>query len=349
METKEKKKLWVFIAVAYGVTYAMNLLMIIGFKKQYDLTLFMNAQMLYPAAGVILGKLIFRKEGEKLPMTGYITVLVTTALCALCNIGSIVLHIDPIESAVAKIDIWNTLSTIVLIMGSLVSYVAFWVCGKEKRENAGLNRKNIKWSIILIAVFIALFFGRSLISIFLSDLFNHTTEAFDSLKKTLFSANSIITVLCLPINFILSYMAFFGEEYGWRYYLQPIMQKKMGKRLGVLLLGLVWGVWHIGADFMYYTKEYGAQAFVMQLITCISIAIFFGYVYMKTENIWTLAIMHFLNNNLAALLGGGGSSALQDQVVLWSTVALHAISSIVICLFIFLPLYNKDKNAEKEI
>ena len=70
---------------------------------------------------------------------------------------------------------------------------------------------------------------------------------------------------------------------------------------------------------------------------------------MKTENIWTLAIMHFLNNNLAALLGGGGSSALQDQVVPWSAVALHAISSIVICLFIFLPLYNKDKNAEKEI
>ena len=47
MEASSKKKLWIFIAVAYGVTAIMNLFMIVGLKKGYDLTCFVNAQMMY--------------------------------------------------------------------------------------------------------------------------------------------------------------------------------------------------------------------------------------------------------------------------------------------------------------
>ena len=117
----------------------------------------------------------------------------------------------------------------------------------------------------------------------------------------------------------------------------------MGKRLGVIILGVVWALWHIGVDFMYYTTECGAQVLVSQIITCVVIAIFFGYAYMKTENIWVVVIMHYLNNNLGALLGGGGSQALQNQQIPWSYIPIHALSGIVFFLFIFAPLYNKKK------
>ena len=350
METKDKKRFWIFIAVAYGVAYAMNLFMIIGFKKNYDLTTFVNTQMMYPACGVILGKLIFRKEGEKLPMVGYITVLVTTALMMLCSFGSIILHIDPIDvKGIAEIDIWSTVSQFPLILGSLVAYVAFWVCGKEKRENAGLQRKNILWSVILIAVFIALFFGRTFLSTFISDLFGHTNEGWIELKDAILSGTFILGVLVIPINFFFVWVAFFGEEYGWRYYLQPVMQEKLGKRLGVILLGVIWGLWHIGVDYMFYTTEYGTQALIAQIITCIVIAVFFGYAYMKTGNIWVPVIMHYLNNNIAGIMVGG-SEPLQNQVIPWSMLPVHAISSIIFLLFIFAPLYNKKKaeKAEKE-
>jgi membrane protease YdiL (CAAX protease family) len=348
METRDKKKLWIFIAIAYGVAYLMNLIMIIGFFKEYDLTLFVNAQMMYPACGVILGKLIFKKEGEKLPMVGYITVLVTTALSMLCSLGSIIIHIEPIDlRGVATLDIWSTIGTLPLLFGSLVAYVAFWVCGKEKRENAGLQRKNIVWSIILIAVFVALFFGRTILGAFLSDLFNHTNEGWISVKEGLISKNFVLSILVLPINFFFCFIAFFGEEYGWRYYLQPIMQDKMGKRLGVILLGVIWGFWHIGVDYMFYTTKYGTQALVSQIITCIVIAVFFGFAYMKTRNIWVVVIMHYLNNNLAAALGGG-DQALQNQVIPWSTIPIHALSSIVFLLFIFAPIFNKKKVEKTE-
>ena len=48
-------------------------------------------------------------------------------------------------------------------------------------------------------------------------------------------------VILLIINLPLSYLAFFGEEYGWRYFFQPALQKKYGLRKGVIFLGVLWG------------------------------------------------------------------------------------------------------------
>ena len=40
----------------------------------------------------------------------------------------------------------------------------------------------------------------------------------------------------LPINYFFVFIAFFGEEYGWRYYLQPVLQKRFGLRAGMSAL-----------------------------------------------------------------------------------------------------------------
>ena len=48
------------------------------------------------------------------------------------------------------------------------------------------------------------------------------------------------TVLLAPI---LAIVIAFGEEYGWRGYLQTELFK-FGRVRGVLLVGVIWGVWH---------------------------------------------------------------------------------------------------------
>ncbi|MBR3635546.1 MAG: CPBP family intramembrane metalloprotease [Lachnospiraceae bacterium] len=343
MKELEKKKLWIFIAVAYGVAYAMNIVMIIGFKKEYDLSSFVATQMMYPACGVILGKLIFGNKDVKLPKAGYITVLVTTFIMIVMSLMSVIFYIKPLELGGVSVDIWYTALSVVIMIGSIVAYILFWTCGKEQRINAGLQRSSFGWGVVLIIVFVVMLFARGFMFAYLQDLTDNTNTNINNLISVLKERNTIITIITLPLNFFLTWIAFFGEEYGWRYYLQPIMQEKLGKRLGVLALGLVWAVWHLGADLMYYTREYGVQMFISQIITCVAIAIFWGYVYMKTNNIWILAFMHFINNNLAALLNGGGNESLQNQVVTWSVIPSHFISAIVFMLFIFAPLYGYKK------
>ncbi|SCW39699.1 CAAX protease self-immunity [Ruminococcaceae bacterium YRB3002] len=353
MDSVDKKRLWIFLAVAYGLTALMYLLMIIGLKNGQDLTVFVNAQMMYPAAGVILGKILVRREGERLPMGGYITFLIIAAVMVLLSLLSLVIKLDPIEydmmGTKTTMDVWSMVSQYSLIIGSVIMYILFWTCGRQIRENAGLARRNIKMSIILVAVFVALFLGREFLNVTLTDAYYGNHDALEQLTGVVSNIAIWINVAALPFNYFLVFIAFFGEEYGWRYYLQPIMQNKFGKRLGVLLLGLVWGVWHIGADFMFYTKTDGPIVFVGQLITCVTVGIFFGYAYMKTQNIWVPVIMHFINNQLAALLAGGTADALQGQSYNWIDVPISLVSSIVLALFIFMPVYSsrsKEKGTE---
>ena len=343
----EKKRLWIFIAIAYGVAALMSIFLYIGMKSGTDATNVVNAQMMYPACGVILGKLIAKKEGEELPVAAYITILITTALMMLTGILSVFIKLPMIDTGeLGQSDPWSLIGQVPIILGSLIAYALFWACGKKKADNAGVRRKNIKLSIIMVALFILFYMGRYFSSVFIGDLSSGTTENWDAFKELLTNPYFYIAGISVPINYFMVFVAFFGEEYGWRYYLQPIMQNKFGKRLGVLLLGLVWGVWHIAVDFMFYTKETRIQMFLAQIITCVAIGIFFGYAYMKTGNIWVPVIMHYLNNNLVAVLAAGDVSVIQNQTVSWSDLPIHFLISIPFMLFILAPVFNRNSKTQ---
>ena len=350
MEQSEKKKLWIFIALAYGVTAAMTYALYHGRYIGTDTTNVVNAQMMYPACGVILGKLICRKKEEELPILAYYTVLATTALTMLFAIASVVIPIPPIETEVEGVtmEVWSLLGSFPIMIGSVLAYIFFWTCKKKKRANAGMSHVNLKESILMIALFIALFFGRTFCSVFLTDLFTHSHDSWNAMKENMGNPRVWLAMIGIPFNFFFSWIAFFGEEYGWRYYLQPMLQKKMGARLGILVLGLVWAVYHINVDFLYYTVEDGPAMFVSQIITCVSISIFWGFLYMKTGNLWVIIICHYLNNTLAAALGGGTTDALKNQHIPWISVPIHLLSSIVFMLFLLAPIYSEKRKEEEE-
>ena len=192
-------------------------------------------------------------------------------------------------------------------------------------------------------MFIALYILRVYISVFLSGLVNNDVSAsVGQINQILSNPQIIISAVVILINFPLTFLAFWGEEYGWRYYLQGILQKKFGLRLGVLILGVVWGLWHFGLDMMFYTTSTGPVYLISQIITCISLGIFFGYVYMKTQNIWAVALMHFINNNYVVLLSGGDVNVLQNQTVTLSEIPLQIISCF--CIWhLFWRLYTAVK------
>ena len=88
----------------------------------------------------------------------------------------------------------------------------------------------------------------------------------------------------------------FGEEYGWRGYLQTELIR-LGRIRGVFLLGVIWGVWHWPVIWMGYNfpgqPVLGSLAMVA---FCIILAYFLAYSVFKSQGVWTAAYLHALNN-----------------------------------------------------
>lgn len=325
-----KKQLFIFFIMSFGVTYLMGFLMWFAAAKNIDVSAFPNAQMMYPACGVILAFLLTQKTEQKIPKVFFVGVLFVTLLLMVLSVLSIVLPDELYIVSGTPISLWVLLTQIVIIVGSLICFGFYLAAGKIKRNAYGLKWRNWKRSFACIFLFIVLYLLRILLSSAISGQFYQFVDIFKS--KTTW-----IGIATLPINFFLVWIAFFGEEYGWRYYLQPLFQARFGIRKGVVVLGVIWGLWHLPVDFFYYSPDAGLVAAVAQQITCITLGIFFAYAYGKTRNIWVPVILHYLNNNLVPIISGNYSAdVLQNQHLTWGMLPMALlVNGLFFIPFIF--------------
>lgn len=332
----EKRQLMIFAAAAYALPYLLGVLMWYGYTKQIDLTAFPSAQMMYPAMGVMLAFLLTRGTDREMPRAFFRCFIGVTVVLVILAVGSVFAPEAMIEMPGGPVPACVLILQIVQILGSLVCLVCLIAAGKTRREAYGLRWKKGKASVLCILLFLALYFLRAGIAYGLGGQFS-------AFAQILASPQAWITIAVLPLNFVLAYIAFFGEEYGWRYYLQPVLQKRFGLRGGVLLLGVLWGLWHLPLDiFFYVTPDKGLIMTVSQIITCVGLGIFFGYAYMKTENIWVPVLLHFLNNNLILVISGEFSAdVLQNQTVAWSDIPLaFMLNGVLFGIFILAKVYR---------
>lgn len=334
----QKRELFLFLLPAYALTFLMGLVMWYGTARNLDISAFPNAQMLYPAAGVIVAYLITRKEDKRIPRAFYILFLLVTILMVLISVLSVLLPDEFVVVSGIPISVWMLLVQVILIVGSLACLILCLAAGREKRTAYGLSWKNTKASLACIALFTILYFLRSAFSLALSGQIG----IFMDILKT---PTTWISLVFLSVQFFLVFIAFFGEEYGWRYYLQPLLQEKFGLRGGVMVLGIVWGLWHLPVDFFYYSQGAGVVMAAAQQITCITLGIFFAYAYMKTQNIWVPVILHFLNNNLIPIISGNYSAdVLQSQNVSWEQLPMaFVINALFFGIFLFAKPFQREK------
>lgn len=300
-----KKQLTIFFAVAFALPYLLGILMGVGYLKEIDLTLFPTAQMYYPAAGVMLAALLTGKGNDLIPKRFFIGFLLLSATLLFMAAASV---FAPGIS-------WFWPSQIVMLGGTVVAWILLLTEKRYKREAYGLKSKNWKKTTLITLLFLVLYMGRA----FISYAIGGEIKTFIYIFK---NPQSYFLLLNIAISYFLGFTAFLGEEYGWRFYLQPIMQKRFGALKGVIVLGVLWGIWHLPINFFYYSSPAnGLMSVLAQIITCITLGVFFAYGYMKTNNIWLPVILHFLNNNLILLISGNASAeVLQNQQVQWSDI-----------------------------
>lgn len=324
-----KRELIAFLLVAFGVPYLMGIPLGICQAAGKDTSLFANAQMFYPAAGVMLAFLLARRPG--LPVRFYILHIVTTVLCLGMSLLAAFIDLND--------QVWLVAVNLVIIVASVLGWIFLLTHKKAAREAYGLRwQGKLLPALGICALFLVLKTAAVFISMALSG-----PEAWKEYLAYWQTYVPWVNFLVLIPNFFLCFLPFFGEEYGWRYYLTPVLQQRFGKRKGVLLLGIAWGLWHLPLNLFFYSPETSLQSIAAQLIVCITLAIFFTYGYeVCGRNIWVPVLLHYLNNNM--ILVWSGTIDISNQVYTWLDIVITAVMYGVMFLpFLAARVFQKDR------
>lgn len=306
--THSRTRMVLFLAIAFGLTYLMGIPLYYGYVSGADVNVFPLAQMMYPAAGVMLGNLITRRSDPDLPRGFFVLYLLITAIMVVSAIASVLTPQLP----------WLLISNFIVMGGSVVAWVGLALTRHSKRAAYGIGWR--KGSTKGVVVGSLVFAGLYVLRIFVPAFLTGTQDEYLAYLTTPMPYIMLVNVI---LNFFLSFLCFFGEEYGWRYYLQPHMQAKFGNRLGVVLLGVIWGLWHLPLNLFYYAPDTPLQSIAAQVGCCVCYGVVMAWGYMKTGNIWVAVIMHFINNNLGLVFIP--DLGFQNQVYTWPDVAFSVI------------------------
>jgi membrane protease YdiL (CAAX protease family) len=106
----------------------------------------------------------------------------------------------------------------------------------------------------------------------------------------------ILAIQTVVVGPFLGLIISFGEEYGWRGYLQTELIR-LGRIRGIFLLGVIWGIWHWPVIWMGYNfPGQPVLGSIAMVAICILLAFFLGYAVLKSKGVWSAAYLHALSN-----------------------------------------------------
>ena len=289
-----------FLGLAFGLTWLVDLVLYLnGGLSNPATTLLLQFQMLLPAFSAMFLGVFFFKESPLYVKTNHRTsrwfVYFYFLLTFLYLLGAIAALVQPdlAVTLTSALFIPNLLGLILILLLRLIG-------GKDSFAGAGMaGGKPGIW--LLYGFGLVAFYG-------LQTLLNYVfklgqvvdlTTAFPQMAAANLPAAALIPIMALNtvvIGPFLGLIIAFGEEYGWRGYLQTELIG-IGRVRGVFLLGVIWGIWHWPVIWMGY--NFPGQPLLGSLAMValgIIFAYFFAYSVFKSQGVWTAAYLHALNN-----------------------------------------------------
>ena len=147
----------------------------------------------------------------------------------------------------------------------------------------------------------------------------------------------------------------FGEEFGWRAYMNQKMEPLLGTAGTVIVGGIIWGVWHApltvkGHNFGTDYWGFPWLGIVIMSVWCMAMGVFLMWLTKKTGSVFPAAILHACNNagipqmNTFFLSGFGDLENYEPTLV----QQLVCMIPYIICAAVFtgiMILDSKRKNA----
>jgi len=306
-KTVDWQKVGLFLLLTFGISWSIDLVLYLssGYGNNAPTLLLLQLQMLIPAASAIfLGLFVFKDS----PIAWHSTkgnarwfllfYLLFTLLYTVIAILSLAM---PTQGA-----IFSGVGSSFGILGMLVLIGLRGLGGKESFSRAGLLGGKVgQWLIYGLAFILFYSLTTALNALFGLGKAVDVQQAMGALGGTGGGLSPSVFLLLAGVQTVIAgpligLLFGFGEEYGWRSFLQGQLIR-LGKRRGILLVGLIWSIWHFPVIWMGHNYPgYPVLGSVLMTFYTTSLAFVLGFAMLKTGSIWLVAFLHALNNQTLA-------------------------------------------------
>jgi len=291
LRSKLKKELIVFLSILTLLTVIHFLWFYLNYGTWSNVPTYTTLMhMLIPASSAIICMVLFQDRALTRETKFFLGIFVVYVIVFLIEsfyrpfVPQILIDI-PVIKAIPLI------SSLIAIFG----FISIIIMNLKKKWREGLelsklwfgvNKKFfIGFAALFAIILIALFYLNYLLG------FGEPLMGFDP-------GNFFVLYLTLlGLSFFIIWPQYFGEEFGWRYYLQDRLFPLFGPYLGVVILGVIWGIWHAGNIVM--GMNWPGQPLLGNLnmiFIAIILAVIYGYAVLVTKSVWIAVALHLITD-----------------------------------------------------
>lgn len=295
----KRNELPIFLIVTFGLTYLVQYIALSkgdilngGYLDSLtpELTIAFQLSMFIPALiAITLNRFVYKRQiytGKTVWFINYYLILTTEMVLSYIAITVLGLH--------------NTNPTILPIIGSvtaitsLIGTILLFALNMKPNwrtdlEKAKLGLGNLRHYLVyggFLAVFLTI---GAFLDLYTGLGFNPNTDT----NALVFGAlNALVLGPVIGLT-----TGVFGEEYGWRIYLQDLLVERYGKQIGVILLGVIWGLWHGLVVFVGWTYPgYGLTGVLIFVLFTTILGTLLSHATFASGTVWVAAFVHAINN-----------------------------------------------------
>ncbi len=119
-----------------------------------------------------------------------------------------------------------------------------------------------------------------------------------------------------------------GEEFGWRGFALPRLEQRLHPTAAVVVLGLVWGLWHLPLFWIEGTvqQQMPPAAFLAQVTVT---SVIYGWLWNETRSLPAVIAIHAATNTTVGLLPVLPDAA-GSLIPLWTAISIAALVALLL-------------------
>jgi membrane protease YdiL (CAAX protease family) len=147
------------------------------------------------------------------------------------------------------------------------------------------------------------------------------------MAREIFGESANLWLFVLPfflVDFITN-----GEEIGWRGYVLPRLQAKYNALISTLILGVIWGLWHLPK----FLSHWSIASFGWFMLHTLAFSIILTWLYNSTRgSLLMVAIMHASANTAGVFMPMANTVSSENMGVYMIFVLLEVVTAIMIVI-----------------